>query len=261
MELSIQKQNSEEYIYKFFRWDSLKAMLTDKRLRLEQTEKWEKDDVYENFAFKSLYNSKLPLRKSNIYGQSWTFYHSSDAMWQIYSDKPEKEQNISDLGRTAIKVRTTIPKLKEVISGPISDIECDKYAYMGSVKYMGLDKIKKWIKVSEKDKLIKSLFVKRWAYIHEKEYRIIVYIDNKETVEHIHFDIDTDYMFDKFFLDPRLTPNQCNEFTDYLIKTLNVSEDKIEKSSLQTLKGWITEGVELDWRRPNTQVTTINWNK
>ena len=113
--------------------------------------------------------------------------------------------------------------VKHAISKPIINIECDKYAYMGKVKYMGPKSFKKWLNKPKEDHLIKSLFVKRWAYAHENEYRIIVCIDNhnEKSYEHIEFDIDTDYMFDKFFLDPRLTPDQQKEFTDYLV---NVSE-------------------------------------
>ena len=112
---------------------------------------------------------------------------------------------------------------------------------------MGPKSFKKWLNEPKEDHLIKSLFVKRWAYAHENEYRIIVCIDNhnEKSYEHIEFDIDTDYMFDKFFLDPRLTPDQQKEFTDYLVNFLNVSRDKIDKSSLYTFKN------KLCFRRKN----------
>lgn len=267
-ELSSQKQNNEEYIYKFFKWKHLQLILTHKRLRLNRTESWERvvekdGDVYENCVFNSLYKPDSTLKKSNVYGQSWTFNQSSDAMWRIYSKMPLEGLSINNLQDTAIKVKTTIPKLKEVINKPISDIECEKYAYMGKVKYLGPKSFKKWLNEPEKDHLIKSLFVKRWAYAHENEYRIIVCVDNNdaESYEHIEFDIDTDYIFDRFFLDPRLTSDQQEEFTDYLVNSLNISKDKIDKSSLYTFKNKLTKDLHLKWNRPNMPVTMIEWDK
>ena len=267
-ELSNQKQNNEEHIYKFFKWEHLQSILTNKKLRLERTESWERvaekdGDVYENCVFNSLYKKDSTLKKSNVYGQSWTFNRSSDAMWRIYSKMPLEGLPINKLQDTAIKVKTTIPRLKEAIYKPISSIECKKYAYMGKVKYMGAKNYKKWLNEPKEDHLIKSLFVKRWAYAHENEYRIIVCIDNhnEKSYEHIEFDIDTDYMFDKFFLDPRLTPDQQKEFTDYLVNFFNVSRDKIDKSSLYTFKNKLTEDLHLKWNRPNMPVTMIEWNK
>lgn len=266
-ELSSQKQNDKQTVYKFIKLKHFRTMMKNKVLTLCPTEDWEKrekdGDVYENCIFNSLYNSKLPLIKSNIYGQSWTFNYSSDAMWRIYSKKPLKGQSINELQETAIKVKTTIPKLKEVISKPISNIECNKYAYMGKVKYMGSKSFKKWLNEPEKDHLIRSLFVKRCAYAHENEYRIIVCIDNynAESAENIEFNIDTNYMFDQFFLDPRLDKDQRKEFIDYLIKHYKVSKDKISKSSLYTFKDKLTKDLHFKWNRPNVPITTIKWDE
>lgn len=267
-ELSSLKYNNEEHIYKFFKWKHLQLILTNKKLRLERTESWERvvekdGDVYENCVFNSLYKPDSTLKKSNVYGQSWTFNQSSDAMWRIYSKMPLNGQPIDELQDTAIKVKTTIPKLKDVISKPISNIKCDKYAYMGKVKYMGPPSFKNWLNEPKEEHLIKSLFVKRCAYAHENEYRIIVCIDNhnEQSYEHIEFDIDTDYMFDKFFLDPRLDKKQRKDFTEYLVKHFNVSKDKISKSSLYTFKDKLTKNLHIKWNQPNIPITTINWDK
>lgn len=261
---SNQKQNEEKYVYKFFRWDSLQPLLKNKKLRLERTETWENvdsdGDVYENCVFNSLYNNNLPLEKSNIYGQSWSFNRSSDAMWRIYSQKPLKGQHINDLQKTAVKVKTTIPKLKKVLLNPISPIDYDKYSYMGKVKYMGPKKYKEWLNNSEKNKIIKSLFIKRWAYVHEREYRIIVYVDSEKSPENIEFNIDTNYLFDRFFLDPRLDDTQRKEFENCLVESYGISKEKIDKSSLYTFNDTLTKGVLLDWQQPNKAITAIYWD-
>lgn len=138
--------------------------------------KWE--DPFENVILKADVINECGERgrfdfHADVYGQCWTLETASDAMWQIYS--PNKD---------AVRVRTTVGKL---INSMVETHEewADSTCFVGRVKYLTENKLKHFGQTVFKngidpDAIARSILVKRKAYKHEKEVRLI-YIERFNT--------------------------------------------------------------------------------
>jgi len=145
---------------------------------LPQPSKW--DDPFENFILKS------PVQISSgeigsfgfhddVYGQCWTLHRASDAMWRIYS--PDKD---------AVRVRTTIEKLARSLSSPLGSW-AHAQSFIGKVEYLFKPDLENFAATIFEDELspatiARSLLVKRRAFLHEREVRLI-YCE-REPVKH-----------------------------------------------------------------------------
>ncbi len=167
-------------LYKIIPYKYLLQWIYAEKVRFDQVSKW--DDVYELFLFKQNYvqkdGSPYNLKAENFafYGQSWTLLTSeSDALWRIYS--PDK---------LSVKIKTTYNKIGELLEN--SDAFSQKMgAYFGMVEYMKTkqieEKIDEYVKdITSENNIANSLCIKRDAFFHEKEFRIILW---KETVKEV----------------------------------------------------------------------------
>lgn len=134
------------------------------------------DDPFENFILNSL--AHFPNGKTgafefhhHFYGQCWTMHSASDAMWHIYS--PDSR---------GVRIRTTIRRLAKSLSRALGK-SVHSRCFIGKVQYLkklemtefantvfanGIDRIS----------LARTLLVKRRAFSHEKEVRLL-YFENK----------------------------------------------------------------------------------
>lgn len=171
-------------IYKYIPLKYLVSLLKSKKMRFNKVTSWE--DPYENFlqrqSFLNTAGEKINIENmfATYYGQCWTLLNESDAMWRIYSVKTEdlkKNDNIID--ETAIKIKIESSLLEREINKSISDNDywelCCK-----DVKYTDEDEIDNALNHLPLDDyrvqelFMKSLFVKRKAFDHEREFRIII---------------------------------------------------------------------------------------
>lgn len=210
-------------IYKYIPFKYLKQTLINGQLIFNLISSWE--DVYENFAFKESYRLKdgLPLTtskemQSRLYGQCWTDIYETDAMWRIYSHFGRDNDNI------AIRVSTTIGKMKEALKEQYYDIR--------SIKYESQSHIEQFppLFVGDLEQFLKdSSFVKRKEFEHEKEIRVVIENDIVKT-NLLSVKIPIDF-FDEYMLDPRLTYEQEESIRNSLVSRGALSE-KIHKSEL-----------------------------
>ena len=230
--------DKQTYVYKFIKLKHLKPLIKNQKLRIYTISNWE--DPYENFFLKSnfytyadFYKQVVKVETESIinrtYGQSWTLIEESDAMWRIYSNK----ENIEE---TAIRIKIKADNLFDIV---YTEDKCMITTSMHIVKYKTDDEITTWLSSFKKDinndilKYAKeSLHIKRKAFEHEKEVRIIISPDSQsKESEVLEFNIPNLNSIEEFILDPRLKEENVEEITQQLCK-LGVDKNKIKKSKL-----------------------------
>jgi len=169
---------------------------------LPRPSKW--DDPFENFILKS------PVQISSgeigrfgfhdhVYGQCWTLHKASDATWRIYS--PDKN---------AVRIRSTIGTLAASLSATLGEW-AHTQVFIGKVDYLFEPELRQFAATVFEDGLsaeaiARSLLVKRRAFKHEREIRLI-YCE-RETVNHAddlyRYPVDPNTLVTQIMVDPRL---------------------------------------------------------
>ena len=200
--------NLDTPIYKFIPYKYLQTLIQGE-LYIKKVSSW--DDVYENFLFKESFELEdhTPICATNltsgIFGQSWTLEDETDAMWRIYSDVKSE-----DIGNCAVRVKTTARKLFDTI---YTKDECMATTYIGKVAYKQPNEVDDWVKNlylttgTLNRSLVDSLFIKRMAFSHENEVRIIINFASEAEKckrDHITFPINIETFIDELLIDPRL---------------------------------------------------------
>jgi len=193
----------DQYIYRIISLDRLYELFSIKQNVLVSPKKWE--DPFENFIMNS--KARLPDGeivslgfRNNFYGQCWTRHKASDAMWRIYS--PESN---------GVRIRTTVPKLAASLAttlGEWKNVQC----FIGKVKYLNNSKLMAFANNVFKRHinppahiLAKTLLVKRPAFRHENEVRLLYFEkENGKTGVIYKYDIDPLSLIDQIMIDPRV---------------------------------------------------------
>ena len=227
-------------IYRVFPRDRFFQLFQEGKNALVWPTKWE--DPFENFILKS------PVRtasgevgkfgfQNDVYGQCWTLHKASDAMWRIYSRDMD-----------AVRLRTTVGKLLESICAANKGNEMDR-CLIGRVTYPTEPKLKKLAQTVFKDGLnakavAQSLLVKRKAFKHEKEVRII-YFEGEPTKHEngvYKYPLNPLTVFDQIMIDPRMPYANFVQFKKEIIKETGFSTKRIKGSLLyKPPKGFIIE--------------------
>jgi len=212
--LNIPKGKRSRPIYRIMPIHRLLEIFNLGKMTLVKPEMW--DDPFENWLLKSYgktVNGELAsfsnLRKS-LYGQCWTLYRETDAMWRIYSQDKQ-----------GVKVKTNIDKLFKSLYKSISNspaVSC----FIGKVKYFYIKDLrtrlaKHPILDTTGRSIAETLLFKRMEFEHEREVRLIYNChDNDKTIEDIsQFKINPCELFDEIVFDPRI-----NEYLFEAYKTV-----------------------------------------
>ncbi|SKA85773.1 Protein of unknown function [Prosthecobacter debontii] len=194
-------------IYRFMPFARLREMATGKKNCLVRTKLW--DDPFENFLFSATALDEHGNRigfgmRDDLYGQCWTDAEETDAMWRIYSHEKD-----------GVRVRCTPRKLLSGLyksEGKFRDISC----FIGKVSYHSEDAIRasitdpKFVNAAAFDtsgvNQCKTLLLKRLAFSHESEVRLIYLSPNKRSSaeDRFFYPLDPLLLFDEIVLDPRL---------------------------------------------------------
>lgn len=98
-----------------------------------------------------------------VYGTSWSLMPESDALWRIYSPQPE-----------GVQIQTTEAKLCSILNEVIDPVTDERYPseiHSRIVSY----------KLTDISDFIDNYFYKREAFLHEQEFRAIVFpLEKKE---------------------------------------------------------------------------------
>lgn len=188
--LNIQTSKRDGRIYRFVCVQRLLELFDRKQnVLLRPDKKWE--DPFENFV----------LRSQHAYGQCWTLHKASDAMWRIYSKNSD-----------AVRIRSTVRKLAESLCqtrGKWAHVE----AFIGRVQYLPRKELMAFAKnasqeatTSSAKMLAETLLVKRPAFEHEREVRLLFIPHDKAHAKQntFHYPIDPDVLIDQIMIDPRM---------------------------------------------------------
>ena len=163
-------------IYRVYSKTRFIELLKTGKNGLVRPNRW--DDPFENFFLRS--TAKLPdgqlvtleVIEKDWYGQCWTYNDDTDAMWRIYSHSKD-----------GIKVRTTVRKLFESFykqTKPYPNL----HSFIGKVNYLTESEIIAMMANTTFEQitfggqptgLAKMLCLKREAFQHEQEVRLIYY--------------------------------------------------------------------------------------
>ena len=219
----IVEKNYDVPIYRFIPLDRLFQILDNKQLTISQTKLWE--DTYENFLTKARFkigniSTSLIDFLPAFYGQCWTLQKETDALWRIYSND-----------KKGIRIKTKIHKLLGSSLNEIDSIHFStRVRVIGQVSYMTKFQINNWIKTENKkfinaETLLKSLFIKRKEFNHEKEVRLIIHKninreDELKGIEHkyIQLNIEPNEFIEEITFDPRIDDKVFQTYKNVILK-------------------------------------------
>jgi hypothetical protein len=159
---------------------------------------WE--DPFENFL-RGL-KGRLPsgelvefAQRYDFYGQCWSRFGASDAMWRIYS---------SDKKSVRIKVR--MRTLVETFA-----LQAIGIMLVGKVRYLGTEGLLKWARRVIRDAeapdvrlLSRTFFIKRFAFSHEREVRLLYFDPRGDRSQIFQYHVDPHTFVEQIVLDPRI---------------------------------------------------------
>lgn len=218
-------------IYRIYPLNRFLDLLNKKQNVLVRTSLWE--DPFENFILNS--TGKLPSGESftiatrdKYFGQCWSLKKESDAMWRIYSQhiKDEKTKKIL-VDNIGVKVKSTIRNVFEPLfsiqenhTNPYNDKSFNLFSFMGKVEYKSkkdlinlLNKdVNNYILDQSGKKQASTLMLKRLAFTHEKEVRIVYFNERCTDTDRIcSYAIDPNICFEEIVIDPRISKEMYSE--------------------------------------------------
>lgn len=236
----IGKIDHDTKIYKILKRKYFFELFEDRQNSLVLPRKWQ--DKFENVILRAEVRTANGERctfafHDDVYGQCWTLHTASDAMWQIYSEKKD-----------AVRVRTTVGRLIDSLHaahGKWAHATC----FIGKVQYMGERRLKEFSRTIFKcgitpEAIARSLLVKRNAYKHENEVRLI-YIEcgNTKHVDGVYkYDINPHALINQAMIDPRVPYGKFVPFKQQVVKRTGLTDKQVMRSLLyRQPEGFVVE--------------------
>lgn len=233
MILNISEKQLDSYIYRVTSLERLLEMFATNRNVLVKPELWE--DTFENFILKSEVKSSTGQTYrynfyEEMYGQCWTRESASDAMWRIYS--PNKD---------CLRIRTTIRKLIESMYSTHPN-HPGAMCCIGKVEYLNNKKLMERANSTFEESgisvenLFRSLLIKRRAFRHENEVRILFHNFNRVNLSSktYSYSIDAEHLIDQIMIDPRRSQSE-SETIKKIIRHATGYRKSIKRSLLYSL--------------------------
>lgn len=206
--LFLDNKELDKNIYRIMPFNFVKAMFIRNENILVQPKLW--DDPFEHLIHKSRIENENWKTTENpvhndIYAQCWSFENKSDALWRIYTKD-----------RDGIRIRTTIRKLANSLFFAVGGSN-DSTAYIGKVKYLPNGKMIEFARSilddhrRDIDSVFKTLLIKRPAFKHEKEIRLMSQYYEDDKPETIAYQIDPHELVDQIMINPLLGKKEADE--------------------------------------------------
>lgn len=175
--------SSNTKLYRYLSLSGFLEFVETKTTYLSNLNAWE--DIWELPA-----KHKMPIEFSNnLYGQCWSLEGISDALWKIYAK-----------GKEGILIQTSVSKfllINQFDSAMLSPV----------IYYDNLEsELQKLNKLQNEIKIFYHGLLKRKAFKHEKEVRLITYVkENKidSTPKSISISLNPFDFIENIFIDPR----------------------------------------------------------
>lgn len=236
------KENTK--IYRIFPRKRFLQLFQENRNALVLPTKWE--DPFENVFLKADVVSATGEKgrfdfHDDVYGQCWTLEAASDAMWQIYSREKD-----------SVRVRTTVGKLLASLCDLHTEwahVSC----FIGRVEYLTEAKLRTFGRTVFKtfppsEAVARSLLVKRRAYRHENEVRIICIqpSDTKHLNGVYSYDLEPRNVIDQVMVDGRVAHSDFLPFKRQVMAVTGLSESRVKRSLLyRQPEGFLVEVDEI----------------
>lgn len=232
--INLAQEDLSKPIYRIIPLNYLVMMLENQTNALAKTSSW--DDPYENFFFKEKFSYQgKPVTLEHlgliIFGQCWSLFRDSDALWRIYS-----------MEKQSVRISTTIEKLYDSV---YIDDSCMAITHIGSVEYKSKKDINEWIKLktpitmsSIQRTSVDSLFIKRNNFSHEKEVRVIYQPDSHSAEKSNSlkiYPVDPIDFIDEITFDPRVDDAFYQSALSEIIK-YKYPLSRVKKSPLYDFK-------------------------
>lgn len=209
MYLNLDSHETQRFVYRITTVDRVKDLFSSGLNTLVKPRMW--DDPFENFIL----GSRVQLKSGQIirydlhermYGQCWTFHKSSDAMWRIYAP-----------AKNGVRLRSRISSLARQFFNAHPSNYSEAQCCIGRVLYLNSRKMKEAANSTFDDagigvdKLFGSLLVKRVAFSHERELRLLYCELNDADMNNnlYSYHLEPHEMIDQMMLDPRLSLDEA----------------------------------------------------
>lgn len=213
--LNLSESDLDRYIYRIISVDRLIELFNKNQNGLVTPDQWE--DPFESLILKSNFvlADGTPAKFSNpekmSAAQCWSLHRASDAMWRIYSKDKQ-----------SVRIRTTIRKLFNSLYDSVDASEKHK-CFIGKVDYLRQDQIINFGNTVFRGDgplsvmLAKSLLIKRRAFQHENEIRLIFMPTNFDS-DLFFYDINPHELIEQIMTDPRLDKSESNLLKQKIIE-------------------------------------------
>lgn len=203
MYLNLRSTERPRYVYRIMSVTRLFQMFQDSANYLVRPWMWE--DPFENFI--SHLKGQLPsgelvefAQRYDFFGQCWTLLGAgSDAMWRIYSRD-----------KRSVRVKVSIDDLHASLACTACGVP-----FIGRVRYLKGNELFRWTgrvvratKQPSLELLAKTFLVKRMAFAHENEVRLLYCGTENETSVLYRYPLDCHRTVRELMLDPRLTQKE-----------------------------------------------------
>jgi hypothetical protein len=196
--LRLRSYDREMYVYRIVPLERLYELFETGRNVLVSPRKW--DDPFENFILRG-----NQLSRRGLFGQCWTRHRASDAMWRIYSPQSG-----------GVRLRSRVCTLLETLTRSLGSAASSSRPFVGSVRYLPERRLLRFAQkainqngLREPSQMAETLLVKRLAFRHEREIRLILCRDHDLNDDLAPYGLDPHKLVDQLMLDPRLTPDEA----------------------------------------------------
>ena len=217
--IDIDLSRRNQFIYRIISVERLFEMFKNKRNVLVKPKKWE--DPFENFILRS--KVKLPSGdlatfgfQDHFFGQCWTLNTASDAMWRIYSPKAN-----------AVRIRSNVASLASSLEHSCGDW-AHVEVFIGKVKYFPNKSLVEYantvftnMSIPSSRLFAETLLIKRPAFKHEREVRLLFLPHNEDTAKNdlYSYDIDPHALISQIMIDPRLAKTEADALKERIRKS------------------------------------------
>ena len=167
---------------------------------------------------------------------SWTLQEETDSLWRVYSHD-----------KMSVRITTSVERLVKIVCS-----ENDEWdVWIDKVRYRTSDEIDSWLDGCREvdnvnqfvNKMSESFFIKRKAFVAEKEFRVVVnYINGQKSFRpsFICFKVDPYNFISEYIVDPRLNDYDYMAIRAALIDA-GAPQNAIRQSSLYRFQPRIVE--------------------
>jgi len=211
--INLKQEDYDKSVYRVITFERLVELFESKRNVLVHPSMW--DDPFENIFLNAIYTTdggeqfRLAFR-DHVFGQCWTLKGESDAMWRIYS-----------ANKDGVRIRTTIRKLLGSLHDTLPHDHANISCFIGKVSYYTqrqLQRINLPILDSTGVNQAKSLMIKRNAFEHEKEIRLVYCApESSKPMQRIfNYECNPQEIISRVTFDPRMSRTMVRVFRSHL---------------------------------------------